>query len=140
MWVAVLFGLVTMLGFAGLSFAIDAPVWQELLVRAMALLAVVGVIELALTRLEVRPDGLAFRSGFRRRFLARRDIESVTWAKGAGVSVKLVGGQWVNLPSVGRTSKGLANSVRAWLKRNPVEGLAAQPRSDSYGHVEPRNH
>jgi hypothetical protein len=56
-------------------------------------------------------------SNFQSRTIARVEVESVTWEKGCGVSIKLRDGKWVRLPSVGRNAQGLTNTIRAWLKR-----------------------
>jgi hypothetical protein len=41
------------------------------------------------------------------------DIEGIEEAKGVAPALRLKGGRWVKLPSVGGN---LGNSVRAWLK------------------------
>jgi hypothetical protein len=56
-------------------------------------------------------------SDFQSRTLPREEVESVTWEKGCGASIKLRDGKWVRLPSVGRDPQGLTNTIRAWLKR-----------------------
>lgn len=108
-----------MVAFTILSFRLASPLWQRLGFVAFSTLAVLAVVELAMTQVELTTTGIAFVKGFRRTFIPRADIESVTWAKGGGVFLKLVDGRSVNLPGVGRTDQGLVNSIRAWLKRTP---------------------
>jgi hypothetical protein len=56
-------------------------------------------------------------SDFQSRTLSRVEVDSVTWEKGCGASIKLRDGKWVRLPNVGRDLQGLTNTIRAWLKR-----------------------
>jgi len=102
---------------AALSFAVRVPPWMRLVLVALAVLGVVGLVELRFERLELRADELAWVQNFRRRSLRRAQIESVTWQKGAGVSVQLAGGRWVALPGLGHDSRGLTNTIRAWINR-----------------------
>jgi len=120
-WSVVLGTLGVALALVMIAFAIIAPLWQRLLFVAFALAAVVGALEMAWRRIELTEDGLLFVINFRQRFVPRADIDSVTWEKGAGVSLKLVNGQWLRLPDVGHGSQSLANSIRAWLRRTGIE-------------------
>lgn len=104
-------------GFAALTFQIGAPLWQRAASVLFAVLAVAALGELAVRRVELKPTGLLLVSGLRRRLVPREEIESVTWEKGAGVAIRLQDGQWVRMPDVGPGRQGLANSIRAWLKR-----------------------
>lgn len=84
---------------------------------AFSAFLVLAAVELKVQRVTVDPDKLTYVRYFRRRVIPRPEIDSVTWAKGSGVSLKLVDGRWVRLPEVGPSSQGLVNGVRAWLKR-----------------------
>ncbi len=77
----------------------------------------------ATTRIALEADGLEIVANFRRRFLPRESIETVVWERGSGVSVRLVGGDWLKLPETGHDSQVRANAIRAWLKR-PAPGRA----------------
>jgi hypothetical protein len=90
---------------------------------AFAALSVIGFLDAILTWVELGSDSLTFVTQFRRRRIARADIDSVTWASGCGVSIKLVTGGWVTLPETGN-SQSRTNSIRAWLKRTapPSDG------------------
>ena len=59
-------------------------------------------------------------SNFQSRIIPRAEIDSVTWAKGCDASLILRGGKGVRLPRVGLNPPGLANTIRAWLKRTEV--------------------
>lgn len=119
MWSVTLGALALGIAFTILNFRLAAPLWQRLGFVAFTGLAVVAVVELAMTRVELTATGIAYVKSFRRIFIPRTDVESVTWAKGGGVFLKLADGRSVNLPDVGRSPQGLANSIRAWLKRTP---------------------
>lgn len=85
----------------------------------VTLVMVVGLADSLTTRVALFSGSLIVTSNFRRRTFQREALESVTWAWGAGVSLKLKSGQWVKLPYVGN-SQSVTNSIRAWLKKgNP---------------------
>jgi hypothetical protein len=60
-------------------------------------------------------EALEYRMNFKRVRIKKAEIEKVTWASGCGVSVQLLNGSWEEIPSFGKDSRGLTNSVRAWL-------------------------
>jgi len=99
------------------AFFVGLEWWYRLGFVTFSGLFVFAFFELSRIHVTLDLDKITFNHGFRRREIPRAKIESVTWAKGGGVSLKLVDGQWVGLPGVGRTSQGLTNSIRAWLKR-----------------------
>jgi hypothetical protein len=83
---------------------------------------VAGLLWLAdvfFTRIELRPDTIKIVSiaPFTSRVIPRPQIDSVTWEKGCGASLKLTDGKWVKLPDVTGNAQGLTNTIRAWLKR-----------------------
>lgn len=90
-----------------------------------ALLAVLGLADALVTRVEVDEEGLTRVAGFRRQEIPRTDIDRVTWESGTGVSVHLTNGSWVKLPDVGN-SQARANSLRSWLKRTASGGAAGE--------------
>jgi hypothetical protein len=84
------------------------------------LLGALGLADLLLSRITLGGDYLRIVSGFRSKRILRADIDRVTWAAGCGASLILRDGKGVRLPSVGRNAQGLANTIRAWLKRTEV--------------------
>ena len=91
---------------------------------AVVVYALGGALWLAdmfLKRIVLQADGIFIFSDFRSRTVSRAEIDSVTWEKGGGTSIKLRDGKWVRLPNAGQTSQGLANTIRAWLRRTEVE-------------------
>jgi len=82
----------------------------------IALLTLVGFADGLMTRVELNDEGLTRVARFRRRFIPRAQIDSVTWEAGAGVAIRLTDGRWLRLPDVGN-SQARANSIRAWIKR-----------------------
>jgi len=111
------------LGAATVAAGAGVTVWIYFLGPGGAWLGIAGVAVLAAsaldsvtTRVTLDPGALVIVSTFRRRTIARREIDSVTWESGVGVSVKLIDGAWVRLPDVGN-SQSRANSIRAWLRR-----------------------
>jgi hypothetical protein len=77
-----------------------------------------GIVEVATSRILLSADSLETGSIWSRRRYAVADIESVTWASGSGVSVKLSNGRWAKMPELGYNAQGLANTLRTWLKRS----------------------
>ena len=90
---------------------------------ALALLACAGLAELGTLRVVLSRGGLEVRKLWRVRRYGIEELESVTWEAGVGVSVKLAAGGWAKLPELGYNAQGLANTIRAWLKR--AKGNAA---------------
>ncbi len=84
---------------------------------ACALFAVAAIIEALTLRVVLSDEALHVAKFWWERKYPRSQIQSVTWEKDGGVSLKLTTGSWVNLPGVGGTTQGAANSIRAWLKR-----------------------
>ena len=79
-------------------------------------LAFLGLADALTCRVELYPNHLVIVSNFAKRTYVREAFSQVTWAKGVHVSLQLVGGGWLRLPTVGTCSAGIANSLRAWLR------------------------
>ncbi len=116
-WSCTLFVFAIVVALTTVAFSVATSLWTRLSFAAFFALTILAVLELAQRRIELSEDRLSFVVNFRRRSIPRADIDSVTWAKGAGVSLKLTDGTWVHLPEVGPGNQGLTNSIRAWLKR-----------------------
>lgn len=111
--------VVLVFALAGMVVSLRAGLsgWVIVVWGLLVLLGVVALLDVHITRVELGPEGLTIVTGFRRRDVPREEIESVTWGKGVGASLKLMDGRWIGLPEVGPGSQGLASSVRAWLRR-----------------------
>jgi hypothetical protein len=88
-------------------------------VPAYAVLGALWLVDAFTRRIVLGKDSIRVVSisDFQSQTLARAELESVTWEKGCGASIKLRGGRWVRLPNIGRDPQGLTNTIRAWLKR-----------------------
>jgi hypothetical protein len=93
-----------MLGVAGLA--------------GFGLLALIGVVDAAVSRISLESDALRVISLFSQKRYERRDIERVTWEGGVGTALQLTNGNRVKLPSLGRNSQSTTNTIRIWLTRN----------------------
>jgi hypothetical protein len=91
--------------------------WMLMAYVVVSVVGLAGVLEVAVTRIVLSETALESHSLFYRRAYQAADIASVTWEAGVGVSVKLVSGGWARIPEMGYNSQGLANTLRAWLKR-----------------------
>lgn len=117
LWVIGTIMSVVVLGMTAIAFLVPLGVWYRVGFAAFALFSFAGLLELRSRKVVAENDGLTIVSDFRRRVIMRSQIESVAWEAGGGVSLKLADGRWHKLPDVGRTNEGLANSIRAWIKR-----------------------
>ncbi|MFO1487627.1 MAG: hypothetical protein U1F65_04035 [Verrucomicrobiota bacterium] len=89
------------------------------LVPTFAVVGLLWLVDIFTQRIVLDTDGIRIVSLSDRQRLSipRSEIESVTWEKGCGASLKLRDGKWVRLPSVGRNTQGLTNTIRAWLNK-----------------------
>jgi hypothetical protein len=108
-----------MLFIAAATFTYVNSGWSltSIVLIGLAAVACAGVVEVATSRIILSDDGIDFGPVWSRKRYTAAQIESVTWASGAGVSLRLSQG-WVQLPELGYNSQSLTNSVRAWLKRH----------------------
>jgi hypothetical protein len=92
------------------------------IVPCFAILGACWLADVFLTRIVLASDSLRIVSisDFQSRTVPRAEIERVTWAAGCGAALTLRDGKGVRLPSAGRNAQGLANTIRAWLKRTEV--------------------
>ena len=67
-------------------------------------------------RIEFHREHIVVVRNLRRREYPRSMFVKVQWGKGVPVSLQANSGQWIQLPGVGSTAQGLANTLRAWLK------------------------
>ena len=74
-------------------------------------------MKIVISKIELRTEGIATVTFFKKQFIAWENIDSVTWESGCGVSVKLKNGKWIKVPDFGHQSAGIANSIRAWINR-----------------------
>lgn len=89
------------------------------IVPCYVVFGLVWLTDVFFTRIELRDDSIKIVSiaPLKAQIIPRPQIDSVTWEKGCGASLKLTNGTWVKLPGVTGNAHGLANTVRAWIKR-----------------------
>jgi hypothetical protein len=129
-WLLAMVAGVALLVIAGAAFTYRQSGWTftSTVLAIMSALGIGGVLELATSRIVLSASGLEAGSIWSRRRYAVADVESVTWAAGSGVSVKLSNGGWARMPELGYNAQGLSNTLRAWLKRNRVTRELESPR------------
>ncbi len=113
-------------GIALLSFHLPFNIperYKPLVLTCFVIGGAFAVVDIFLKRIALQNDRITIvsLSDYVSRTIPRADIESVTWEKGCGASMKLCDGKWVRLPNVGLNAQGLTNTIRAWLKR--TEGV-----------------
>jgi hypothetical protein len=111
---------VALVGVAAILFAIGA--WYTYSSRglhlwtlgaaAMAIVGIVGVIEVIVDRVVLTDNAIHVIRIWSRRRYDKSQIVNVTQMKGTPVSLKLADGSWAHLPSVALHP----NTIRAWLR------------------------
>ena len=134
LWVVAIFTVCVFAAMTFLSFRIDAPTWQRLVVYALALVSPLTILEVARRRVALTETELTIVKLFNRVSIPRADIRAVTWAKGVGVLIQLTDGQWLRLPPVGASSLGVTNTIRAWLKHSS-EAQHLESKEERHGQV-----
>jgi hypothetical protein len=86
--------------------------WSTIGFIAMAILGVVGVIEVIVDHVVLTEDEIHIIRIWSRRRYAKSQILKVTQMKGTPVSLKLADGRWAHLPFVSVHP----NTIRAWLR------------------------
>ena len=107
---------------AGLSYIGSGWTWSTAGFAAISLVGLVGLVELAWSRIVLSEAELEVRTLWTHKRYAASRVASVTWEAGCGVALKLSDGTWAKLPDLGYNSQGLTNTIRAWLKRTKQGG------------------
>ncbi len=77
----------------------------------------VTAIEAKTSYLRLGADALEFRENFKSAAFSKTQIEKVTWEAGCGVSMLLISGDWIRVPTFFENNQGITNSIRAWLNK-----------------------
>ena len=119
-WLVALVGVASVLFVAGALFTYVDDGWSltTLCFVVLSGLGFVGLIDSLTCRVIFDDDALRVVSFWGRKTYPTSEISSVKWQWGTGVFLKLHEGGWAKLPELGRNSQSIANTVRAWLKRN----------------------
>lgn len=102
--------------------------WLTIGGGVLAVAAVAGAFDAFLTRVDLYPERMVVVANLRRREYSRSAFTGVSWAKGVSVTLQLRSGSVLRLPEVGRSTQGVCNSIRAWLKK-PVDSNRAETSS-----------
>lgn len=118
-WLVAAIDIASTIGIAGAVYLwlYDGPPLAVAGLAVFGLVALVAVVDAAVSRISLEADALRIVSLFSTKRYERHDIERVTWEAGAGAAIQLKDGTWVKLPELGRNSQSTTNTVRAWLKR-----------------------
>jgi hypothetical protein len=84
---------------------------------AMAIIGIVGVVEVTVDRVVLTDDALHVIRIWSRRRYDKSQIVNVTQMKGTPVTLKLADGRWAQLPSVAVHP----NTIRAWLRSGSTD-------------------
>jgi hypothetical protein len=91
--------------------------WLTVVFLCLVPLGLAGVADVVTQRVELHAERMVVVRNLRRREYPRRLFVKAQWSKGAPVSLQTTAGEWVNLPGVGTSNQGLANTLRAWIQR-----------------------
>jgi drug/metabolite transporter (DMT)-like permease len=91
--------------------------WTAIALLCLVPVGVAGVLDALTCRIELTDEQLIVVENLRRRQYSRSAFVRATWAKGVPASLQLESGQWLQLPNVSVGNQGLANALRAWLRR-----------------------
>jgi hypothetical protein len=83
----------------------------------MAIIGIVGAVEVIVDRVVLTDDALHVIRIWSRRRYDKSQIVNVTQMKGTPVALKLADGRWARLPSVAVHP----NTIRAWLRSESTD-------------------
>ena len=86
------------------------------LLSITGMIAAKGTWEALAASVILKSGEIEFGSVLGRHTIRKEDIESVTWEKGCGVSLKLKDGGWQRVPDL-HNAQRVSAGIRAWLKR-----------------------
>jgi len=110
-------------GFAYLSYTDNAPYWQIGFLSGVAVLGIVGIVDVLTTRVELTEDQLVVTSNLRTQTYRRSAFVQVTAERGVPIALKTTEGTWVKLPSVSPGGMALVNKLRAWVKKGGAKRI-----------------
>ena len=92
--------------------------WLFAATLALASVALAGAFDAFTSKVEIYPEHLVVVANLRRREYGRSQFVSVSAAKGVPITLQLQSGGNLELPPVGKNTQGMANSLRAWLRKS----------------------
>jgi Bacterial PH domain len=98
--------------------------WITVVFGCLAAAAILAVIEAFRLRISLEDDGIEIATLLGRRQIPREQILSARWEAGCGVSLQLTQDRSLVLPDTGHDAQGVANSLRAWLRRTEASANA----------------
>ena len=89
--------------------------WEIGVAILFTLFFTAGIIDLAISRIVLEKDAMRITELHRRVTVPKRDIAS-SKVDGGIVVLQMQDGSWFKVPSTGRNTLAMTNSIRAWLK------------------------
>ena len=99
-----------------LSYRTDGLSLVTLALLSLVPIAVLGLIDAITQRIELHPDHIVIVRNLSRRKYPRDMFVKAQWGKGVPTALLTNADSWIDLPGVGTSGLGLANSLRAWIK------------------------
>jgi hypothetical protein len=104
------------LAVAYLSYRSNGLSWVTVTLLVLVPIGIAGAADALTQRIELYSEHIVVVNNLRRREYSRSMFMKVQWGKGVPVSLQSTSGQWIQLPGVGSSAQGLANTLRAWLQ------------------------
>jgi len=89
--------------------------WEIGVAILFTLFFTAGIIDLAISRIVLEKDAMRITELHRRVTVPKRDIAS-SKVDGGIVVLQMQDGSWFKVPSTGRNTLAMNNSIRAWIK------------------------
>jgi len=89
--------------------------WEIAIAILISLFFTAGIVDLAISRIELAKDELQLTELHRRVAVPKRDVASVK-VDGGVVVLQMRDGSWFKLPGTGRNTLAMRNSIHAWIK------------------------
>ena len=124
----VAFSLFTAWG-AYFQFTSSNEKWVSIGLASFSIFGVLTLVEVISSRLKLTPDEIQITQWFKTKRIPVKKISDVSWEKGCGVTLKMKDGNWEKIPSLGKNSQGLTNSIRACIKMSnqSIESMLKTP-------------
>ena len=97
------------------SYRTSGLSWMTAVFLGLLAFGVAGIADVLTQRVELHADRIVIVRNLRKRVYPRQMFVKAAWGKGVPVSIQKVTGEWVDLPAVGASNQGLANTLRAWI-------------------------
>ena len=118
-WIVAFIGMAALLFLAAavLLYYLQGWSWMSLVAAALVPVSLAGLADAMTSRIELHEERLVVVRNLRKREYPRHAFASVSWGKGVPVTLQFAEGGSLHLPEIVSSGLGLANTLRAWIRR-----------------------